>query len=129
MYFYLSKTLGDLAVPSNFILLVLICGLLRFARLGRRLAVAGIVLARSRRAAVVIAARRIDAFGSRCPRVGGVVCRLGHATHAGAAFETMLRVKIPDAAQKTPLFGPDNLLLKGIEYPDTVFRNASPRLG
>ena len=49
MYFYLSKTLGDLAVPSNFILLVILCGLLlvwrsRFIRLGRRLAIAGIVL-------------------------------------------------------------------------------------
>ena len=48
MYFYLSKTVGDLAVPSNFILLVIICGLLlwrsRFAWLGRQMTIAGAVL-------------------------------------------------------------------------------------
>src|ERR1700733_255721 len=48
MYFYLSKTLGVLAVPSNFIVLVIICGLLlwrsRFARLGRWLGIAGVVM-------------------------------------------------------------------------------------
>jgi uncharacterized SAM-binding protein YcdF (DUF218 family) len=48
MYFYLSKTLGVLAVPSNFLLLVLVCGLLlwrsRFASLGRRLTVTGAIL-------------------------------------------------------------------------------------
>jgi uncharacterized SAM-binding protein YcdF (DUF218 family) len=48
MYFYLSKTLGLFAVPSNFIPLVVICGVLlwatRYARLGRRIAISGIVL-------------------------------------------------------------------------------------
>ena len=48
MYFYLSKTLGDLAIPSNFILLIIVCGLLlwasRFAALGRRMTVIGAVL-------------------------------------------------------------------------------------
>lgn len=48
MYFYLSKTLGDLAVPSNVVMLLIVCGLLlwrsRFARFGRRLTVTGIVL-------------------------------------------------------------------------------------
>jgi uncharacterized SAM-binding protein YcdF (DUF218 family) len=48
MYFYLSKTFGDLAVPSNFILLLVIFGVLlwrsRFAQLGRRLTIAGAVL-------------------------------------------------------------------------------------
>jgi uncharacterized SAM-binding protein YcdF (DUF218 family) len=48
VYFYLSKTLGLLLIPSNIFLVVVICGLLlwrsRYARLGRRLTVAGIVL-------------------------------------------------------------------------------------
>jgi uncharacterized SAM-binding protein YcdF (DUF218 family) len=48
MYFYLSKTLGDLAVPSNLIALLIIGGALlwrsRFARLGRRVTIVGIVL-------------------------------------------------------------------------------------
>jgi uncharacterized SAM-binding protein YcdF (DUF218 family) len=48
MYFYLSKTLGDLAVPSNFILLLTLGGLLlwrsRFDRFGRRLTVIGVIL-------------------------------------------------------------------------------------
>ena len=48
MYFYLSKTLGGLTVPSTFILLVAVGGLLlwrsRFAQLGRRLTVTGVLL-------------------------------------------------------------------------------------
>lgn len=48
MYFYLSKTLGELIFPSTFILLVIVCGLLlwrsRVAWLGRRLTVIGLVL-------------------------------------------------------------------------------------
>jgi uncharacterized SAM-binding protein YcdF (DUF218 family) len=48
MYFYLSKTLGDLAVPSTFILLLTLGGLVlwrgRFARLGRQLTVTGVIL-------------------------------------------------------------------------------------
>jgi uncharacterized SAM-binding protein YcdF (DUF218 family) len=48
MYFYLSKTIGFFAIPSNIIPLIVICGLLlwrsRYARLGRGITVAGIVL-------------------------------------------------------------------------------------
>lgn len=48
MYFYLSKILGDLALPSTSILLLIGCGLLlwrsRFARLGRRMTATGTVL-------------------------------------------------------------------------------------
>lgn len=48
MYFYLSKTLGFFSIPTNIILLIVISGLLlwrsRYARLGRRLTIAGIVL-------------------------------------------------------------------------------------
>jgi len=48
MYFYISKTIGDLAVPSNFLLLILVCGFLlwrsRFKALGRRMIVTGAIL-------------------------------------------------------------------------------------
>ena len=48
MYFYLSKTVGVLADPSELITLIVICGLLlwrtRYARLGKRITIAGIVL-------------------------------------------------------------------------------------
>lgn len=48
MYYYLSKILEIFAVPSNLILIIVICGLLlwatRYARLGRRIAVTGIML-------------------------------------------------------------------------------------
>jgi uncharacterized SAM-binding protein YcdF (DUF218 family) len=48
MYFYLSKILGDVATPSNCIPLLVICGALlwrsRFARLGRHVTIAGVVL-------------------------------------------------------------------------------------
>jgi hypothetical protein len=40
---------------------------------------------------------------------------------AGAAFETILRLPTKGKA-KTPLFGPDNVLLKVPDYADTVFR-------
>jgi hypothetical protein len=33
-----------------------------------------------------------------------------------------MRVENAKAAKKTPIFGPDNLLMAGVEYPDTVFR-------
>ena len=63
----------------------------------------------------------------RCLKPGGLLVirhsnfRLCDAP-AGAAFETILRVKLPDTAKKTPLFGSDNMLMSGAEYPDTVFR-------
>jgi SAM-dependent methyltransferase len=62
---------------------------------------------------------------SRCLKLGGLLIirhsnfRLCDAP-AGAAFETILRV--PIRGRTTPLFGPDNVLIEGGEYPDTVFR-------
>jgi len=48
MYFVLSKTLGIVAIPSNLVLLIVAAGLLprrsRYARLGKQLTVAGLVL-------------------------------------------------------------------------------------
>lgn len=48
MYFILAKTLGIVAIPSNLIMLVVVCGLIlwctRYARSGRRITTAGIVL-------------------------------------------------------------------------------------
>lgn len=64
---------------------------------------------------------------SRCLKPGGLLVirhsnfRLCDAP-AGAAFETVLSLKVPERAEKTPLFGPDNRLIPGAEYPDTVFR-------
>ncbi|HEX4410998.1 MAG TPA: class I SAM-dependent methyltransferase [Xanthobacteraceae bacterium] len=46
-------------------------------------------------------------------------------TPTAPMFETVLRVGFPKNSQQTPLFGPDNRLLAGIEYPDTVFRKKS----
>ena len=66
----------------------------------------------------------------RCLKPGGLLVirhsnfRLCDAP-AGVAFEPLLRVKFSDRGGKTPLFGPDNRLMAGIEYPDTVFRNKS----
>ena len=63
---------------------------------------------------------------SRCLKPGGLLVirhsnfRLADAP-AGAGFETILRVEIPRPEQM-PLFGPDNRLLSGASYPDTVFR-------
>ena len=63
---------------------------------------------------------------ARCLKPGGLLIirhsnfRLCDAP-AGANFETILRVE--GAAQKgVPLFGPDNRLLSGVSYFDTVFR-------
>lgn len=48
MYFILAKTLGLVAVPSNLIILIVLCGLIlwrsRYARYGKGLTVAGIAL-------------------------------------------------------------------------------------
>ena len=71
-------------------------------------------------------ARAVDDF-KRCLKPGGLLVirhsnfRLCDAP-AGGDFETILSVKTPAAAPKTPLFGPDNQLMKGIKYPDAVFR-------
>lgn len=73
-------------------------------------------------------AQTVEDF-KRCLRPGGLLV-IRHSnfrlcdTPAGAAFETILRVKLPDTAKKTPIFGPDNVVMKGVEYPDTVFRKA-----
>ena len=65
---------------------------------------------------------------SRCLKPGGLLI-VRHSNFrvcdapAGAAFATILRVQIPDAAtNRTPIFGPDNRLIAGIDYPDAVFR-------
>jgi 2-polyprenyl-3-methyl-5-hydroxy-6-metoxy-1,4-benzoquinol methylase len=63
---------------------------------------------------------------SRCLKPGGLLAirssnfRLADAP-AGAAFETVLKVEIGQP-ERLPLFGPDNRLLSGVVYPDTVFR-------
>jgi hypothetical protein len=63
----------------------------------------------------------------RCLKPGGLLVnrhsnfRLCDAP-AGTAFETILRVKNAETAKQTPIFGPHNLLMAGVEYPDTVFR-------
>ena len=43
-------------------------------------------------------------------------------TPAAAAFETILRIKNSGYGQKTPIFGPDDRLMPGVEYQDTIFR-------
>jgi SAM-dependent methyltransferase len=66
---------------------------------------------------------------SRCLRPGGLLVirhsnfRLADAP-AGAGFETILRVEIPQP-ERLPLFGADNRLFAGAIYPDTVFRKAA----
>jgi 2-polyprenyl-3-methyl-5-hydroxy-6-metoxy-1,4-benzoquinol methylase len=63
----------------------------------------------------------------RCLKPGGLLI-IRHSnfrlcdTPAAAAFEMILRVKMPDNAEKTPVFGPDDRLMPGVEYRDTVFR-------
>jgi SAM-dependent methyltransferase len=74
-------------------------------------------------------ARTVADF-ERCLKPGGLlaIChsnfRLCDAP-AGHAFETVLRMTW--AGQKTPIFGPDNRLMEGLEYPDTVFRKRGKR--
>lgn len=69
-------------------------------------------------------ARTVDGF-ARCLKPGGLLVirhsnfRLSDAP-AGAAFETILRLK--DTTGRTPIYGPDNRLIPGADYPDTVFR-------
>jgi hypothetical protein len=71
-------------------------------------------------------ARVVEDF-RRCLKPGGLLgirhsnFRLSDAP-AGIAFETVLRVENAETAKKTPIFGPDNLLMGGVEYSDTVFR-------
>jgi SAM-dependent methyltransferase len=69
-------------------------------------------------------ARTVADF-ERCLKPGGLlaIChsnfRLCDAP-AGHAFETVLQMSL--SGQKTPIFGPDNRLKEGVDYPDTVFR-------
>lgn len=69
-------------------------------------------------------ARTVADF-ARCLMPGGLLVirhshfRLSDAP-VGARFDTILRV--PLGAAKPLIFGPDNRLLPGCEYPDTVFR-------
>jgi SAM-dependent methyltransferase len=71
-------------------------------------------------------ARAVEDF-SRCLKPCGLLVirhsnfRLCDAP-AGTAFETVLRVENAETTKKTPIFGSDNLLMAGVEYPDTVFR-------
>jgi SAM-dependent methyltransferase len=71
-------------------------------------------------------ARAVEDF-KRCLKPSGLLVirhsnfRLSDAP-AGTAFETILRVKNAETAKKSPIFGPDNLLMVGVEYPDAVFR-------
>ncbi len=69
-------------------------------------------------------ARTVDGF-ARCLKPGGLLV-IRHSnfrlsdTPAGAEFETLLRLE--DTTGRTPIFGPDNRLIPGADYPDTVFR-------
>jgi hypothetical protein len=61
-----------------------------------------------------------------CLKPGGLVIirysnfRLCDTPTAGH-FESILKVPV-QSPQTQPLFGPDNRLMPGLEYPDTVFR-------
>lgn len=61
---------------------------------------------------------------SRCLKPGGLLA-IRHSnfrlcdTPAAAGFETVLRMP---AGDRTPLFGTDNRLLSGAQYPEVVFR-------
>lgn len=63
----------------------------------------------------------------RCLRPGGLLV-VRHSnfrlcdTPAGAAFEILLSVPFGARVRRTPIFGPDNQLMEGVDYPDTVFR-------
>jgi len=69
--------------------------------------------------------RTIEDF-RRCLKPGRLLAaqhsnfRLSDAAAAGR-FETVLRTTAREAAM-TPIFGPDNRLMPGVFYTDTVFR-------
>lgn len=71
-------------------------------------------------------ARTIADF-DRCLKPGGLLI-VRHSnfrvsdTPADADFECILRVKLPKGSGQAPIFGPDNCLKVGADYPDTVFR-------
>jgi 2-polyprenyl-3-methyl-5-hydroxy-6-metoxy-1,4-benzoquinol methylase len=65
----------------------------------------------------------------RCLKPGGLLV-VRHSNFRlrdmpiGACFETLLSVPI-GGERKTPIFGPDNRLMPGVEDPDTVFRKCA----
>jgi SAM-dependent methyltransferase len=69
-------------------------------------------------------ARTVDGF-ARCLKPGGLLV-IRHSnfrlsdTPAGGGFTTLLKLR--DTTGRTPIFGPDDRLIPGAEYPDTVFR-------
>jgi SAM-dependent methyltransferase len=71
-------------------------------------------------------ARTVADF-ARCLKPGGLLVirhsnfRLCDAL-AGAAFEPILAIELPETAKKSPIFGPDNELMNGVAYLDTVFQ-------
>jgi len=69
---------------------------------------------------------RVFADFHRCLKPGGLlVVRHGNVrlrdTPAGAWFEALLSVPY-GGERKTPIFGPDNRLMPGVDDPETVFR-------
>jgi len=71
-------------------------------------------------------AKAVSDFG-RCLKPGGLLI-IRHSnfrlcdTPVAGDFETLLSVKPPEKAKKTPIFGSDNRLMEGVEYLETVFR-------
>jgi SAM-dependent methyltransferase len=71
-------------------------------------------------------AQAIEDF-KRCLKPGGLLI-VRHSnfricdTPASADFETILRIKQQDRPKKTPIFGPDNFLMSGVDYTEAVFR-------
>lgn len=66
----------------------------------------------------------------RCLKPGGLLV-IRHSnfrlcdTEVADAFETIMSVPRPENARASPIFGPDNRLLPGVDYLDTVFRKRS----
>jgi 2-polyprenyl-3-methyl-5-hydroxy-6-metoxy-1,4-benzoquinol methylase len=63
----------------------------------------------------------------RCLKPGGLLV-IRHSnfrlcdTPVSTDFETIMRLNYPDLADKTPIFGPNNELIPGVDYLDTVFQ-------
>jgi len=67
----------------------------------------------------------------RCLKPGGLLV-VRHSnfrlcdTPAAGDFDTILQAPLRPSWRVTPIFGPDNRLMAGVTYPDTVFRKKSP---